>query len=220
MTEGMAANNGGVSVAGKRASGQAPAKSVGKKKSRKAPTKATNHGKTGGGKTGAKTKTAGQAPRKPTAAKPEVMAQPVAAQVEQPASRQPSPTEVLGQVVGLMCQSPLHKHFFMADLEWLVMPAIMTQQFRLFRKDGRPIAYASWAYLGKDAAERLTQGARKIKPDEWKTDGGELWLIDLVAPLGGNEVILKELREKVFKGEKVKTLQPAPDGDGLAVVEW
>ncbi len=30
----------------------------------------------------------------------------------------------------------------------------------------------------------------------------------------------KELKEKVFKDEKVKSFQPAPDGQGMAVVEW
>ncbi|WP_229596447.1 toxin-activating lysine-acyltransferase [Pseudodesulfovibrio sediminis] len=46
------------------------------------------------------------------------------------------------------------------------------------------------------------------------------WLVDLVAPFGGGEDILKELRENVFKGQKVKTVQPAQDGSGMAVVEW
>lgn len=30
----------------------------------------------------------------------------------------------------------------------------------------------------------------------------------------------KELRKGVFKGKKVKSYQPAPDGSGMAVVEW
>jgi hypothetical protein len=30
----------------------------------------------------------------------------------------------------------------------------------------------------------------------------------------------KSAREKIFPGRKIKTLQPAPSGDGMAVMEW
>ena len=37
---------------------------------------------------------------------------------------------------------------------------------------------------------------------------------------GVTEEAMKELREKIFPGRKIKTLQPAPSGEGMAVVEW
>jgi cytolysin-activating lysine-acyltransferase len=40
--------------------------------------------------------------------------------------------EVLGEIVWLMSQSPAHKHSFIADLEWMVMPPVLLSQFRLF----------------------------------------------------------------------------------------
>jgi hypothetical protein len=58
-----------------------------------------------------------------------------------------------------------------------------------------------------------------LDPVDWRS-GENLWLIDLCVPFGGGEFILKELRENVFKEQKVKMLQPAPDGSGMAVVEW
>lgn len=133
--------------------------------------------------------------------------------------KQPSPSEALGQVVWLMRQSELHRHLFLADLDWLVLPAIQLKQFRLIRKDNVPIAYASWAYLNEDAAARLTSGEKRLRPSDWK-GGEELWLIDLITPFGGQEQIVRELKDKVFKGEKVKALQVAPDGQSMAVVEW
>lgn len=132
---------------------------------------------------------------------------------------QPGPVEVLGQVSWLMMQSPAHKHFFYADAEWLVMPPLMLKQFRIFRKNNTPIAYASWARLTEEAETRVTAGNIRLKPTDWNA-GDRLWLIDLVAPFGGSEQILHELRQNVFKGDKIKTLQPAPDGSGMAVVEW
>ncbi len=140
------------------------------------------------------------------------------------ASAQPaSPGEVVNQVLGLMLLSPAHKHLFIADLEWLVLPPVMARQFRLFRKDGRVIAYASWALLTEEAETRFsdggTRGVRRLAPADW-TAGDRLWLVDVIAPFGGADGVIKELREKVFAGRKIKTLQPAPDGSGPAVVEW
>ncbi len=129
------------------------------------------------------------------------------------------PSDALGQVAWLMMNSPLHKHLFLTDLEWLVLPPVMLKQFRIFRRDGMPIAYASWARLTEDAEARMTSNVRKLAPGDWNA-GDRLWLIDVVAPFGGHEAVLNELKDKVFEGRPVKTIQPAPDGSGTAVVEW
>ena len=44
-------------------------------------------------------------------------------------------------------------------------------------------------------------------------------MIDFIAPMGGQEEMLKELREKIHVGKKIKMLQPSPDGK-VGVVEW
>ena len=95
----------------------------------------------------------------------------------------------------------------------------MPREFRIFRRNKLPVAYASWARLGEEAAARLRNGARRLKPGDWKS-GDELWLVDLVAPFGGRDAITAELRDKVFQGKKVKTFAPGPDGKGLVAVEW
>jgi cytolysin-activating lysine-acyltransferase len=41
--------------------------------------------------------------------------------------------EALGQVVWLLSQSPLHRELKIKDLEWSFMPALLHEQFRLFR---------------------------------------------------------------------------------------
>ncbi|MBF0327110.1 MAG: toxin-activating lysine-acyltransferase [Alphaproteobacteria bacterium] len=127
--------------------------------------------------------------------------------------------DAVGQILGLVLASPAHRHLFLSDLEWLVIPPVMLQQFRLFRKDGRVVGYASWAFLSAEAETRMLKGARRIAPADWRS-GEALWLIELVAPFGGGEAMLVELREKVFAGKKLKTLQAAPGGKGVAMVEW
>src|SRR5882757_3865706 len=64
-------------------------------------------------------------------------------------------SEVLGEIVWLMSQSPLHKQFFISDLEWFVMTPILLQQFRLFYDKDKPIGVTFWATVNKEVEERL-----------------------------------------------------------------
>lgn len=128
---------------------------------------------------------------------------------------------LFGQVVWLMMQSQAHKSLFLSDMEWLVLPAIQSNQFRIWQQHGMPICYASWAWLDKDAEERMKQNIKKLSPSDWlKTSSEEsLWLIDMIAPFGGMDEALKTIKDDVFEGRSIKMLQKAPSG-GMAVVEW
>ena len=88
--------------------------------------------------------------------------------------------EALGQIVWLLSQSPLHKKLKIEDLEWSFMPAILHEQFRVFRfgplpglenvdpksfgplgmtKEGLeqlPLGVAIWAKLSAEAEAKLT----------------------------------------------------------------
>lgn len=126
---------------------------------------------------------------------------------------------ILGTVAALMIDSPMHQHFFLADMKWLVIPPIHLRQFRIFRRDNHPFAYVSWAMLSEEAGERLKQGNHRLRPDEWNS-GDQAWIIDLIAPFGGHDEVLKDLKRNVFKSTKVRVFQMAPDKSGLAVTEW
>jgi len=89
---------------------------------------------------------------------------------------------------------------------------------RLWQNLGMPQAYASWAFLDEAGEARIRQNIKKLGPADWKS-GEALWLIDMVAPFGGLDQALKDLRENVFPGKRMKMLQAAPGG-GVAVVEW
>lgn len=114
---------------------------------------------------------------------------------------------------------PNHKHLFVSDLEWLVAPPILLRQFRIFRRNGAPVGFVTWGFLSTEVEERMAAGQVKLSPTEWNA-GDQPWLVDEVAPFGGGEVMVKEIKEKVFVGRKLKVLQPAPDGSRLAVAEW
>lgn len=119
--------------------------------------------------------------------------------------------DVIPQVLWLLTQSPQHKFMFLADMEWYFLPPFQLQQFRVFHKDKQPMAYACWAFVSDEVDERLASGMVRLRPDEWRS-GKNAWLIDLVAPFGAGEMLLKKLKEQVFKDHPVKTIVPGEDG--------
>lgn len=122
-------------------------------------------------------------------------------------------SHMLGEVTWLLSQSPTHKHFAIGDLEWLVMPAILLEQFRVFHGDKHPMGFALWAHFSEEAEARFLaqveagQGAR-LRPQDWKS-GDRLWLIEIVSPFATpdnklNEAMLADLIDNVFKSTPFK----------------
>ena len=62
-------------------------------------------------------------------------AEAAAAEQAQEAQRPLDKISAVGHAVWLMSQSSVHKHLFIADTEWLLLPPIAAGQFRLWRKD-------------------------------------------------------------------------------------
>jgi cytolysin-activating lysine-acyltransferase len=128
---------------------------------------------------------------------------------------------MLGEITWVMTQSGGHKHFSLGDLEWMVMPALLLEQYRIFRDGTQPLGVALWAYLDEEAEKKLETGGR-LRPDEWAVGmklstedgvshkgGGSLWLVDLICPFGTpeNQLADKMLADLIggpFKGKKFK----------------
>ena len=120
-------------------------------------------------------------------------------------------SQMLGEIVWLMTQSPVHKQLFIGDLEWFAMPAILLEQFRTFYGPNAPAAVAFWAMVSEETEQRLEAGAHKLRADEWK-GGDRPWLIELVAPFGAQEEILADLSLSVFNGMPFKFHTVGDDG--------
>ena len=112
-------------------------------------------------------------------------------------------SQVLGEITWLLSQSPTHKQLFIGDLEWFAMPAILLEQFRIWNGPSSPAAVAFWAFVSEETEQRLVSGAQKLRADEWKA-GENLWLMELVAPFGGQDEILADLSANVFGGRTFK----------------
>jgi len=104
----------------------------------------------------------------------------------------PTVSHMLGEICWILAQSPGHKHFTFADMEWLVIPPRKHEQYRVFRDEARaPIGLALWAYLDKDAEDSLSSAPAKLRPDQWKS-GDALWMVDLICPAATSENKLRE----------------------------
>jgi cytolysin-activating lysine-acyltransferase len=133
--------------------------------------------------------------------------------LEQAASPTPKTvSHMLGEITWLMSQSPLHKQLFIGDLEWFAMPAILCEQFRVFYGPQNPAGVAFWATVSEETEKRLEAGAPKLRPDEWR-GGDRPWLIELVAPFGGQDAMLADLARNVFPGRNFKFHMATPQGE-------
>jgi len=140
-----------------------------------------------------------------------------------PAGHAKTVSQVLGEIVWLMSQSPLHKTMLISDLEWMVMVPTFVQQFRLYYDKDKPIGVVLWAEVDGEVAGRLAQGVSRLRPQDWKSGAAvseaerQLWIVDVVAPFGGAEDMVRELKAKVFPGREVYYARMDATGKTVAV---
>lgn len=125
-------------------------------------------------------------------------------------------SHVLGEIVWLLSQSPLHKQLFISDLEWFVMPPVLLEQFRIFNGPQHPVGVALWARVSDETEQRLEAGAHKLRPDEWR-GGDRAWLIELISPFGGQDEMMADFARNIFPSQAFK--YHAVDEAGRRVVK-
>jgi cytolysin-activating lysine-acyltransferase len=104
-------------------------------------------------------------------------------------------SHILGEAVWLLTQSARHKKLELANLEWLIMPAIMLRQFKLFYNGEQPVGLALWALVDSSVAARMDAGDNRLTAAEWKCGEG-FRIVDVIAPFGGED----EMRGRVQQG--------------------
>ena len=130
-------------------------------------------------------------------------------------------SQVLGEIVWLMSQSPMHgavrhRRSRMArrgcDKRKSVMTPVILQQFRMFYQDAppeqggrRPIGVILWGTVSPEVDAMLTQGTNRLRPQDWKS-GDKAWVVEVVAPFGGGDAMVADLKSKVFAGRELRAL--------------
>ena len=117
----------------------------------------------------------------------------------------------LGEIAWLLSQSPGHRHsLFVGDLEWLVMPPLTLAQYRLFYANDRPVGVAFWAFVSEPVEQRLAGGGR-LGANEWRS-GDRVWLVEIVAPFGGQDRMLADLQQTALADRKFRYIRVQPNG--------
>jgi cytolysin-activating lysine-acyltransferase len=68
-----------------------------------------------------------------------------------------------------------------------------------------------WGHVSDEVEERLKTGTSRLRPQDWKS-GDRLWVVEVIAPFGGAEEMVRDLKAKVFKDREVKFLGLGTDG--------
>lgn len=134
------------------------------------------------------------------------------------ASRVMKKIPLLGTVSWLMLAAPATRHSLLSDLEWRVMPPLMLNQAKVYLREEVPVAYVSWARLSPEVERRYRQPPHRLAPGDWRS-GDAVWLVDLMAPFGGVQEIMKDLRETVLPGVTIRQVALAEDAPA-EVFNW
>jgi len=143
----------------------------------------------------------------------------MAASAPAPAVKPPTVSHLLGEMTWPLSQSPLHKVLAIGDLEWLVMPALIHEQFYLFRDGDKPVGLALWAKCNDEAERKLEGGMiepkNRLTLEEW-TSGDRIWLVELIAPFADatnrqREVMIADLISKPLAGKAFSFHQTDPN---------
>jgi hemolysin-activating ACP:hemolysin acyltransferase len=126
----------------------------------------------------------------------------------------------IGDVAVVFSRSPAHKHYTFADLEWMVLPAVLTGQVYIAELQHTeigaraPVAAVLWASVSDETDARLSRDVGKrirLRPDEWQS-GPHLWIVDVAGDPRAIAGALAELARSQFKGKRVKLVMPGTDG--------
>jgi cytolysin-activating lysine-acyltransferase len=124
---------------------------------------------------------------------------------------------ILGEIVWLMAHSKLHQEWPIASIFQWVMPALIHKQCRLYRRNGRPVAYVAWARMSKEVEEAYVLNPKSLQPKDW-TSGNIGWLVDWIAPFGDSHAVKKDLRNGIFKDEVGRALRVKPNSDEMRII--
>lgn len=125
-----------------------------------------------------------------------------------------------GEVVTLLLRSETDRIRQIADLEWMVAPAIATGQFAIAQAQAKtngavtPVGAVLWAMVSEDTDRRLsdTQNTQiSITPQDWRS-GSIPWIMLAIGDKGIVAGLLRKLSTDVFKGTEPKMRSRTPDG--------
>lgn len=131
----------------------------------------------------------------------------------------PDLTTTLGITLQLMARSEVHRPWSVADCARLLIPPIERRQFRVYIADGRPVGFASWAFLSLEVRQSFLAQTRKLQPADWSS-GPQAWVMDFIAPEGDTWAMVDDLQRTALADQIVFATRRASDGSIRKVGRW
>ncbi|MEM7748595.1 MAG: toxin-activating lysine-acyltransferase [Pseudomonadota bacterium] len=125
-----------------------------------------------------------------------------------------------GEVVALLATSPQFKHCTLADMEWLVQPAMLSGQFSVAEFQSRSTGSAGpggvvlWARVSDEVEAKLissTEPVARLEPEEW-TSGNKLWIMVTAGDRRILHPLLGRLMQTEWSGQTPKLRVRRQDG--------
>jgi cytolysin-activating lysine-acyltransferase len=126
----------------------------------------------------------------------------------------------LGGIVSVLMRTKQFRTLTLGDLEALVVPALLSNQFAIASTSANanglvsPAAIALWAQVSNEVDQRLSKNLDQrfqLAPNEWRS-GDIPWLVATAGDPRGVDVILKQLQENRLKGKSFKMRGKRQDG--------
>ncbi|MCC0063379.1 MAG: toxin-activating lysine-acyltransferase [Defluviimonas sp.] len=124
----------------------------------------------------------------------------------------------MGAMFYLASMTPYHRPRSLAAAVASIEPALRLGQYRIFRSQGFPRAFISWAGLDPVRERRFAIDHAALLPEDWNS-GPSVWLVDFVAPFGHMDEIVAEL-PKNQELTRLRALWHDRKGEGYRVIEW
>lgn len=125
-----------------------------------------------------------------------------------------------GEIVTVLMRTAEHRGQTLSDLEWLVVPAVVTGQFALAEAQSKtngmmaPVGLVMWAWVSAEVDQRLRTSLDqplKLKAEEWRS-GDNLWIIEAVGEPKLMQAMLQNTAKSQWNGKNANLRVRAPDG--------
>lgn len=124
----------------------------------------------------------------------------------------------LGAMLYLAALTKTHNHRTMSQAIYAFETPWRLKQYHIFRQNGYPRGFATFAGLSKEAERRYAIRGEPLTDQDF-TSGPSFWLVDVVAPFGQIRQIVDILKRDV-PHNRVRTNRMDSDLSKQRIVEW
>lgn len=123
---------------------------------------------------------------------------------------------ILGEIVWLLSHSSLHQDWPIGSIQQWIFPALVHNQFRVYRRNGKPRGFVSWARMSKEIEENYVLDTSSLRPDDWIA-GDRIWIIDFIAPFGDIKEIARDMKCNLFPDDVGRYLRVREGSDTMHI---